>query len=1016
MKAKHFLVPALIFIFSTTFSQEQIIQLKPRQGDEYVFEKVDKMYFLPKNNSERGFAEETKQKDTKEIKLIIDKAEQGKSVEFTFQYLKNTKERERWGTEFNRTDYFYPEFSHAEDGGGVEGLFCRSQFKFELNLKTNEIRLINRAELFDFFKTRLIELGYNETSAASLLDLINKKKWFIDEDLVDFLGWFNNSKLADDKTLTSPGTPGKWKDVEKNGEFVYFGDKDIDQMVPGKQYRKYWIDLENGIITNYTKFQHDSVKSDYEKDVVNLRVRETRFRLLYKQPIPANQVILSGKIENPLSDKLHIRFLDDPFNTDLKTKTVIIDENGSFSTGFDYSHPGFLYIENENKNKHNPPGTYVFYAEPGDTIHFESLGSELPWHTKITGTKPAEQQLIQELRETIKKPKDESRLADRSRVILDNEFIISSMTNVNGKIIYFGDVEPYYNAIKTTEKICSDYKPFITDRSYNFILNEVKAYFFSGIFSFGYSLGLYNLATGMNEDLEILSKIDQINVRDIYNDFGLQSRKCVESYLGYHFSRTTKVQYRYSHGLIFRVNQDPDLELQFSKLVLSGSPLYRNIAQRLIEIFERKTYSGSKYPDSDYEENIALENFNLIIQKCNDTELVNRAKQVVEQHRKMKTGQYVPDIEFVNLKNQKVSFKNYTKNKPTIFYFSSSWSGDRYEYDMMAEGMPELNFVMVVEGSNFKQWEEYTNRAEPVATLLLYLNDKKSFQDIFQKNGIFLVFNKNGELIGNEFSPKGAAKLAVESLSPQKQLNKSQLKFIIIVLLVTLTVLILSVLFWRWNVRQRFRKEQQQRRLRELELTAIRSQMNPHFLFNSLNSVQNLVQQNKGREAHLYLADFAGLIRKVLQNSEKEEVSLAEELEMVQQYLNLEKLRFDFEFFVSVADEIDVNNTMVPSMLLQPFVENAVIHGLQNKTGNKQLEIGITRTDSGIKISIEDNGIGRKAAKEIVKGKNGKGTILIKERLKILQEKQGEKYRLEIIDLVENSTGTRVEILIPEEI
>jgi LytS/YehU family sensor histidine kinase len=226
--------------------------------------------------------------------------------------------------------------------------------------------------------------------------------------------------------------------------------------------------------------------------------------------------------------------------------------------------------------------------------------------------------------------------------------------------------------------------------------------------------------------------------------------------------------------------------------------------------------------------------------------------------------------------------------------------------------------------------------------------------------------------------------------------------------------------------------------LRELELTAIRSQMNPHFLFNSLNSVQNLVQQNKGREAHLYLADFAGLIRKVLQNSEKEEVSLAEELEMTEQYLNLEKLRFDFDFSIGVEQGIDIHNTTVPSMMLQPFAENAVIHGLQNKPENRRLKIEVLKKgggggtgrgggggggegrgggrgrgkDQGIVISIEDNGIGREAAAAITKVKNGKGSKLIQERLEILQEKQGEKYSLKTIDLEE---GTRVEIFIPEE-
>jgi sensor histidine kinase YesM len=148
----------------------------------------------------------------------------------------------------------------------------------------------------------------------------------------------------------------------------------------------------------------------------------------------------------------------------------------------------------------------------------------------------------------------------------------------------------------------------------------------------------------------------------------------------------------------------------------------------------------------------------------------------------------------------------------------------------------------------------------------------------------------------------------------------------------------------------------------------------------------------------------------------------------VQQYLNLEKLRFDFDYSVHVEEGIDANNTMVPSMLLQPFAENAIIHGLQNKSNNRQLKIEVKKAvddfgqtrlahnnNSGIIITIEDNGIGRQAAKELSKQKNGKSSKLLKERLDILQQKQGEKYELNIIDLNGNKSGTRVEILVPEE-
>ncbi len=1014
MKTKLFIVSFfLILSFSNTFSQEQTIKLKLQQRHEYIFENIDKKYVKQDNNSERLLT-----RDTKEIKLVVDTIAPGKSVEFTFQYLKNTQEKQAWTNRISQTDYFFPNFSPSNDYNEVtKGIFCRFKFKFSMNLQTNEIKLINREDLLDSFKTRLIELDYNETSITSLLESINKKKWFIDKDLVGFLAWFNNSKLTNNKIINSE-IRDRLKVVEKSNEFVNLGDTEFDKIIPGKTRRKYWVNLETGIVTNYSSIRIDSIQNSGERFYYdgNWRIFETNFRLKYSQPVQEQKLFVSGKIENPLSNQIHIRFLDSPFGTTLKTQTVILDKNGAFSISFDYSHPGFLYVENENNNKHNPPGTYIFYTEPGDTIHFESTGADLPWQTKVAGTRPTEQKLLLELREKIKKPDTGSRLTNISKVILDNEFILPGFTVIDGIVKLNGDAEPYFAAIKNTEEICLQYKNKIPEKAYTFIVNELKSYFSDGILKYGnfLILEIYSKGnTGKNQDL--ISKIDQIDINDIYNDYGLESRKCVDSYLTYHFTQISKIQYQFLLGSPVFIDWDPDLDLQFSRTILSGSPLYRNIAQKLMQIFEDSAAREPLLSNFDYQDNFALEKLNLLIQKCNDPELVEKAKQIITQYTKIQTGHYVPDLEFVNIENQKVTFRNYLNNKPTIFYFSSSWTGNRYEYDLMADGMPELNFVMVVEGSNFEHWKEYTNRAEPVAKHLLYFNNKKSFTDIFQKNTIFLVFNKDGELIGNEFSAKGAAKLAVQSLSEKKLLNKSQLKIIVITLLILLAVLIFSLFIWRWRVRQRFRKEQQQRRLRELELTAIRSQMNPHFLFNSLNSVQNLVQQNKGREAHLYLADFAGLIRKVLQNSEKEEVSLAEELEMTQQYLNLEKLRFDFNFSIFVDENIDANNTMVPSILLQPFVENAVNHGLQNKTGNRQLKVSVTRDNTEIKICIEDNGIGREAAKKIAKVKNGKGSKLMKERLEILREKQGEKYYLEISDITDNETGTRVTIFIPEE-
>lgn len=1031
----------LLFVFSVlgSFSQEQLIKLNLKEGYEYIFEKVDKNYGLKTDNSRV-----IKSSETKEIRLAVEDVVLGEKTVFTLEYLKNIIDGAFSETLLNRTDYFFPNFiegetSYFDQSDCLESLLCRAKLRFSVDLRTNEIVLLNRVELLEQFHERLLEQKIRRENISEYIQWINNRKFFVDDDLVTFLTWFNNSELGADQTLTKTAFDEKLIVRERNGDFLKFGDMDFDKIIPGKRHEKYWLNLENGMVTHFSTIQRDSLRSRFDliyRKVV-WEVNETDFRLLYEQKIPDQTLFISGKIEKPLSNKVHIRYLDEPFDVILKTKTVLLDENGSFSAQLDFSHAGFVYVENENNNKHNPPGTFVFYAEPGDTIHFESMGKELPWKTTVTGTRPNEQKLIQELREKINIYEKGRRLTGRSYVIFDNEIAYGVNLNNLGK----GEIEILhllFQAIDDAGKIIAAFPSEIPVKSKRFIENEFKAYLYGGIFRQNRLIISKNFGPNSlleaEETQQMMRKTDQIDIHEVYNDYGLHSRQCIFEYLGYHSSRISKVRYWYSSGMVFQVPPEPELDLQFSRMILTGSPLYREIGKNLVQILERRSHTRSSRISDDYLDDFVLKKFGLMLQKCNDNEVTDKINHIVSQFKKLKPGNFVPELDLVDIDNKKVSYRDFINGKPTVVYFSDDWIGDRYEYDMMGEGMPGLNFVMVVEGSNFEQWKEYTRSAQPAITHLLFLNNQTTFRDIFQRNSVHLVFNKKGELVGQADSPKEAAQMAIESLEPQKkELNKSQLIMIIWVLGIMFTIAIAVLAIWKWRVRQRFRKEAQKRRLRELELTAIRSQMNPHFLFNCLNSVQNLVQQNKGREAHLYLADFAGVIRKVLQNSEKEEVSLAEELEMTRQYLNLEKLRFDFGYSISVEQNIDANNTMVPSMLLQPFAENAVIHGLYNKSGNRKLSIEVLRKgagrgrdeskgrgrgeggDQGIVIRIEDNGIGREAAREIAGQKNGKGSKLVQERLEILQQKQGEKYRLEITDLTGEVTGTRVEIFIPEE-
>lgn len=204
------------------------------------------------------------------------------------------------------------------------------------------------------------------------------------------------------------------------------------------------------------------------------------------------------------------------------------------------------------------------------------------------------------------------------------------------------------------------------------------------------------------------------------------------------------------------------------------------------------------------------------------------------------------------------------------------------------------------------------------------------------------------------------------------------------------------------------------------KITAIQSQMNPHFIFNALNSIQALVLKGDVDNSYGFINKFSLLMRRTLTNSGKDCISLDEEIDLLTNYLELEKLRFreDFEYRISnnIEDEI-----YIPPMLLQPFVENSIIHGLLPKEGFKSLSIVFSSYDNTIECIIEDNGIGRMRAKEIsnrrMSDHDSFATKSINNRLNLLKKKYGTKLGYQYDDLVDenrNTIGTRLTVIIPQ--
>jgi len=239
-------------------------------------------------------------------------------------------------------------------------------------------------------------------------------------------------------------------------------------------------------------------------------------------------------------------------------------------------------------------------------------------------------------------------------------------------------------------------------------------------------------------------------------------------------------------------------------------------------------------------------------------------------------------------------------------------------------------------------------------------------------------------------------------------------------LITALALFILVKLFQR-ILRGIKRRNEIKQSLTESQLTALRAQMDPHFLFNALNSIQDFIIQDDKRTANHYLAQFSKLMRNILNASDKNKISLQKEIDYLKLYLSLEALRFEdsFTYEFEVDENLDSQNISIPSMLIQPFVENAIKHGLMHKQGKKELWVRFFKKENYLLCEIEDNGIGREKSKSINQQNQriykSKGISLTKERIDLFNAADSNKLGLEIEDLKNtdgSSKGTKVRIRI----
>jgi two-component system, sensor histidine kinase YesM len=294
-------------------------------------------------------------------------------------------------------------------------------------------------------------------------------------------------------------------------------------------------------------------------------------------------------------------------------------------------------------------------------------------------------------------------------------------------------------------------------------------------------------------------------------------------------------------------------------------------------------------------------------------------------------------------------------------------------------------------------------------------NDKESialYDDFFEhfdaliKNDTSLLDAKTFEINEGKIAQLEKEKLLKDELISKK----NTFNYYLIAALLLLSILIGFIAKALYEIKTKNK---------EIALQSLRREMNPHFIFNSLNSVNQFISQNKELEANKYLTNYSNLMRSMMENSNKDFVSLSSEVEQLQKYLDLEHLRFQdkFDFIISVDENLDPETTFIPNMIIQPHLENAIWHGLRYLENKGLLQLKFILKNDKIIAFIDDNGIGLTKSKELKthnqKVHESRGLTNTKERIALLNDLYKKGISFEIKEKIAPDMGTIVEIIFP---
>ncbi|MEL7122965.1 MAG: histidine kinase [Bacteroidota bacterium] len=707
---------------------------------------------------------------------------------------------------------------------------------------------------------------------------------------------------------------------------------------------------------------------------------------------PSKLCVFKGTIGSPATDQVRVKFFREGNWLEYwRDSTIQLDEKGSFQLSFPLDHSRMVSLFHGYQ-------TMRFYMEPGDTIEFSTNANAFYREMEIQGSAQ-----------------------------IENEFLLDFYHQMRGDTLFRRydhdllekDHVAYFQKLKDKEA-----------KEITFLAQRASS-----------------LRSGFTNLMDRMLKLEYATTEwEAAYRFMSEKRIVLEPKLLLHVQKKANLLYRLPRGKTFDFDVEEFLILQYY-LLQNAYQLPRMggrndflLAQLLPskETFVRHAVMQlfRNYGDLRQLTESGQWRLSQLLSVTRDTQLLqemlvfsegNRDMQAAVGYRTLQRGKAAPSWSFEDKEGVKVGLEDFAGKKLLLHI---GWA-DNLEVAMTdiqflqekQDQTPEIAHLLTASSK-----DQFNNHIADEKGLFIFVPPKemetlKENYFIANSSNHYFLISEDGKILANHLDLGTTRKLQgtwekIASLPPSTTWTAEQkLKFWQTLGIGALCLLVVfGTILWQRRIVTR--RDLRRRQLLEIELRGIRSQMNPHFLFNAMSSIQNLIRKEEQEKADLYLGQFAGLMRKTLRNTAEEYIPLTDEIDTLEQYCSLESLRHPFQYHFQVDGSIDIHNTYIPSMILQPIIENAIIHGLAPQEGARKLLVQIDPGQEGLKCTIKDNGIGILASQKHTIRKNHKsvGMKLVRQRLELMGL-DGQEH-LSIIDrstLNPPAQGTLVSLTIPVE-